>query len=179
MTDCTFDGCDRPMYTSAGLCNPHYQQRRANKPLTPVRRRSSPGTPAVRDDQGRKHCTRCDRWKPPTEFAANAKASDQLLAYCRSCMRESKYQARYGVTAAEVEDLERQQDGRCAICEQFPAEPMVVDHDHSHCTAGQGCPECIRGLLCRSCNTALGLLGDDPDRLTRAAAYLRRRRTQT
>jgi hypothetical protein len=38
------------------------------------------------------------------------------------------------------------------------------------------CHRCnkIRGELCSNCNSALGLLGDDPSWLEAAAAYLRR-----
>jgi hypothetical protein len=59
--------------------------------------------------------------------------------------------------------LEKQR-GVCAICERAPEN--YLDEDHNHRT-GQ-----IRGLLCRSCNTALGKLGDSPARLRRAAYYL-------
>lgn len=31
-----------------------------------------------------------------------------------------------------------------------------VDHDHNHCRGNRGCAECIRGMLCTRCNTALG-----------------------
>jgi hypothetical protein len=34
-------------------------------------------------------------------------------------------------------------------------------------------------LLCANCNTAIGLLGDDPDRVRAAAQYLEATRTQS
>ena len=43
------------------------------------------------------------------------------------------------------------------------AEPRI-DHDH-----GTGN---VRGVLCHACNVSLGLFGDDPVRLRRAADYL-------
>ena len=63
------------------------------------------------------------------------------------------------------------QGGVCAIC-QRPERKVVrgtiaslaVDHSHS---TGE-----VRGLLCSSCNTALGLFGDDPARLSQAIAYI-------
>jgi hypothetical protein len=32
---------------------------------------------------------------------------------------------------------------------------LSIDHDHSHCPAKHGCPDCIRGILCAPCNTQL------------------------
>lgn len=64
------------------------------------------------------------------------------------------------------------QDGRCAICST--TEPghghvvFVVDHCHQ---TGK-----VRGLLCRNCNAAIGLLGDDPKVLRVAAVYIERNR---
>lgn len=61
----------------------------------------------------------------------------------------------------------RAQGGVCAICERAPypkGAPLVVDHDH---VTGA-----VRALLCGPCNSALGLMGDKPDRLESAAVYL-------
>lgn len=41
---------------------------------------------------------------------------------------------------------------------------LHVDHDH---VSGK-----MRGLLCQKCNHGIGLMGEDPDRLRRAARYL-------
>ena len=52
---------------------------------------------------------------------------------------------------------------------------LVVDHDHTCCPAGShSCGRCIRGLICRGCNSAAGMLLDDPDRAVALAKYLRR-----
>lgn len=47
-----------------------------------------------------------------------------------------------------------------------------VDHDHSHCPGVRGCAQCIRGILCRGCNTALGQLGDNGDKIVGLLEYL-------
>ncbi|MGV5033770.1 endonuclease VII domain-containing protein [Streptomyces sp. NRAIS4] len=54
------------------------------------------------------------------------------------------------------------QRGLCAIC--LAASPAHVDHCHK---TGR-----VRGVLCFNCNSAIGKLGDNPDAVRRAAAYL-------
>ena len=55
--------------------------------------------------------------------------------------------------------------GVCCICEgNRTKRALVVDHDHK---SGK-----IRGLLCGSCNSAIGMLGDDAGLVTRALKYL-------
>ncbi len=61
----------------------------------------------------------------------------------------------------------RDQNDRCAICEkEFGGKP-IPDHNHETGT--------VRGLLCRPCNTGLGLFGDSAGRLRAADAYLTER----
>ena len=50
-----------------------------------------------------------------------------------------------------------------------------TDHDSSCCPTGsRTCGKCIRGILCRWCNLALGNAKDDPKRLRNLADYLDR-----
>jgi hypothetical protein len=75
--------------------------------------------------------------------------------------------ANYGITPNQYEELLERQGGTCAICPRTADSQkrrLHVDHDHS---TGK-----VRGLLCDQCNRAVGLLGDDPDRLRKAAAYV-------
>ena len=54
-------------------------------------------------------------------------------------------------------------------------EKLVTDHKHGHHTRdSQMCPECIRGMLCNGCNSALGYLGEDEARIEGLLAYIRR-----
>jgi NAD(P)-dependent dehydrogenase (short-subunit alcohol dehydrogenase family) len=77
-----------------------------------------------------------------------------------------------------VEHLLARQGWVCLICcRGNRGETWCIDHDHelaalhSH-SADRGCRDCVRGILCKSCNVALGLMGDDPARLRRAADYI-------
>jgi hypothetical protein len=63
------------------------------------------------------------------------------------------------------------QDGRCAVCGRA-ASKLMVDHDHACCPGVEGCPRCVRGLLCGACNSMLGFARDDLATLRRAAEYL-------
>lgn len=51
---------------------------------------------------------------------------------------------------------------------------LVVDHDHSCCGGNQSCGRCVRGFLCGPCNTAIGMLHEDPTVIHHAAEYVER-----
>src|SRR5438105_236663 len=73
------------------------------------------------------------------------------------------YRRVYGINLEDVENLRDKQEGRCAICRRLD---RVLGVDHDHVTG------VVRGLLCRQCNTGIGLLGDDPETLQVASQYL-------
>lgn len=59
------------------------------------------------------------------------------------------------------------QEGVCAICARPVSgkeKRLSVDHDHK---TGM-----VRGLLCKRCNTGLGMFLDDPEALRAAAHYI-------
>ena len=81
--------------------------------------------------------------------------------------RERWLQKRYGISEQDYDAILESQDGVCAICgraERAKRLSLAVDHDHE---TGQ-----IRGLLCNSCNTALGKFQDDPEVIESAIRYL-------
>ncbi len=69
---------------------------------------------------------------------------------------------KYGLTIQDYDELLDTQGGVCAICSS--EAKLVVDHDHA--------TDEVRGLLCHSCNLALGHLQDDPKRIQRMLEYL-------
>lgn len=73
---------------------------------------------------------------------------------------------KFGITVEQYETLFHQQNGTCAICLSAPTLERRLAVDHCHKT------KIIRGLLCFSCNSALGHFKDDPNILRKAAVYL-------
>jgi hypothetical protein len=71
--------------------------------------------------------------------------------------------SKYGMPAADYEQLLKEQHGACAICKS-PLIRSCIDHDHA--------TRKVRGLLCRKCNTGIGQLNDDSALLQSAIAYL-------
>ena len=118
-----------------------------------------------------KPCRRCGTIfipKAPSHLYCSDACADEALS-------EAYLKRTYSITLAEYDALLELQKGRCAICggEGFLMGPqhkkkLVVDHDHA---TGK-----VRGLLCHNCNRALGLLGDKPELLHRAADYLKAQR---
>ena len=149
-----------------------------------------------------KWCSRCETEKDRSEFSQRAASKDGLNAWCRACMKQyrtdnkdhinrrqrvyrdqniervrgwerAKHRrytlAKYGLTEEQYDQMECDQAGLCLICERVPKDRLVVDHCHE--------TQMVRGLLCRTCNAAIGQLGDCPENLRAAAEYLEAART--
>jgi len=85
---------------------------------------------------------------------------------------------KYGMTREQYERMFEAQGGCCAICRIPDAQAnrpgkqrnsqssrgLCVDHDHQ--------TGVVRGLLCNTCNRAIGYLKDSPEVLLRAMLYL-------
>src|SRR3954453_23374912 len=116
---------------------------------------------------GHKYCRRCDTIKPFAEWHKNARQSDGLSGYCKSCRGElariRHLRKTFALTPENLAALIEGQGWTCAIC---AGPPQHIDHDHA---TGK-----VRGVLCGPCNMGLGQFADDPVRLTDAARYLRK-----
>lgn len=149
-----------------------------------------------------KICSKCKEKKSLSLFQVDKRQRDGCGARCKACNcaesrvrykrmgREIKarlrvdYQAHpekyrnmrlrtlYGISISTYSTMLMKQNGVCAICSrpeicqnQSGARPLNVDHSHRD---GQ-----VRGLLCNSCNLALGLMRDDIDIVDRMANYLK------
>lgn len=80
-------------------------------------------------------------------------------------LRRKKLLWRYGLTLEEYDVLNNKYDSRCHICLNKTEQKLHVDHCH---TTKQ-----VRGLLCGSCNRALGLFKDNTVYMNRAIEYLK------
>ncbi|MEH0632503.1 MULTISPECIES: endonuclease domain-containing protein [Streptomyces] len=133
------------------------------------RRREAMGKPVrekVDVPAGHKLCRTCGEVKPHSEWHRNATASDGLSTRCKACRavqgRQGHLKRQYGITEVERDELIASQGGVCCIC--LAALPVHVDHCHE---TGR-----VRGVLCFSCNAALGQFKDRPDVIRRAATYV-------
>lgn len=91
--------------------------------------------------------------------------------YYRRTNRIRYVRKTYGLSKDNYEQLLKRQNFCCAICtEPFKTDAgghcVYVHVDHCHSTGD------VRGLLCRLCNTAVGLLRDSSGIAIAAAAYL-------
>ena len=108
-------------------------------------------------------CTACNLIKPISEFRRH-KNRPTYNCECRGCTSEKKIKKNWNLSKDQFSLILDAQYGVCAICKTKTATNLCVDHDH---TTGK-----IRGLLCQTCNKALGLFKDSIDNLKCAILYL-------
>ncbi len=82
-------------------------------------------------------------------------------------MRIRRAASKYNISVTEYVALWVAQGGKCAIC-AVPFGDKRPHVDHSHYTFQ------VRGLLCNSCNLAIGMFKDKIPLLEAAIAYLRK-----
>lgn len=127
-----------------------------------------------------KVCKKCGISKDLKKFKSCEDCVDGRRNTCRKCLSQRPtfkitkraYQLKkYKMSISDYDFLLAKQNGMCAICgttnpgkglSNFP-----VDHDHF---TGE-----VRGLLCYSCNIALGHFKDSQQSLYSAITYLQRR----
>jgi hypothetical protein len=86
-----------------------------------------------------------------------------------SYRRDWHFKNKYNITLTELDDLRVKQNYSCKLCGKHeldtPRKSLCVDHCHK--------TNKVRGLLCESCNQALGLFYDNINTIEKAAKYLR------
>lgn len=119
----------------------------------------------------------CGKILPFLDFSRNKNSKSGVMHVCKACRgedRRAKHQTSleklYGINIVEYNVMLLKQSAKCAIC--FKSDPggrrgSNFHVDHCHKTSK------IRGLLCSSCNTAIGLLKEDCTILLSAIEYLK------
>lgn len=137
-------------------------------------------------------CTRCKESKAEDQFGSESRKTNGKNSWCKPCSNTASRSSRakkphltetynrrafrterFGLPWREMKALYdvqyTKQDGKCAICGTTEygknRNRFAFDHDHQ---TGE-----LRGLLCNSCNYALGQFKDDRSRLESAVRYLR------
>jgi hypothetical protein len=124
-----------------------------------------------------KRCSRCGEEKPLSEFYKDRSKSNGLKSCCKACHgvadRKCGLARTFGLTLEQYDGMLQQQGGVCDICKRpeitkrnGKVKRLYVDHDHK--------TGWVRGLLCNKCNTALGLIRDDPKMLLAIQYYLKK-----
>ena len=119
----------------------------------------------------------CNRGHDPSRYQAGPSG----IYVCLDCKRENgaKYRRAhkehlawirrvqpYGITVEELDSIFNKQRGKCAIC-GYMFSDGDYDIDHCHLTGN------VRGLLCRSCNTGIGLFKESHTFLKCAIDYIK------
>lgn len=155
----------------AGMCDMHYKRwYRYGDPEHQPRRYG------IDPDATHKVCSKCARELPVSAFNKRTKRPGHYVSHCKECRAPSREKmlhkavSHYGITGVEYLEMLDRQGGTCAICKIATTSGpsgvrLSVDHDHS--------TGAVRGLLCFSCNAALGMFRDDVTRLQAAIEYLR------
>jgi hypothetical protein len=68
--------------------------------------------------------------------------------------REHRATMAHGITRIIRDWMYESQDRACAGCHTpMPDAALEIDHDHACCPGERSCGRCVRGLVCRSCNS--------------------------
>ena len=97
---------------------------------------------------------------------------DKNREHVKQCAKVNELKRFYGLTLEDVSTMISEQGGKCAACGEFPDDtrPLMVDHDHR---TGR-----VRGMLCNSCNLALGRARESINRLRGLILYMERQQTR-
>ena len=120
----------------------------------------------------RNECKDCIRYKQTEAYRTNpVKYRKRQKRYFKEYLtKDPLYRAKnwlkndYNLTIEEYNIQLEKQENVCYICKGLDKVRLAVDHCHS---TGK-----LRGLLCSSCNQALGKLQDNPEIIQRAKEYI-------
>lgn len=124
--------------------------------------------------QGNRKCSKCNEIKSVSDFWRNNTTTGMYSAcsYCellrtrgnqiKNRTKDKEAAKRYNITLNEYDKLIKE-NCNCQICGIELQNPHI-DHDH---ITGK-----VRGVLCKKCNTGIGMLQDNVNILKNAISYL-------
>lgn len=80
----------------------------------------------------------------------------------REYCRRKRFEYEYNLTVEQVQEMKESQDHKCLICGK--TKFLVVDHCHTN--------NRVRGMLCSTCNSAIGFFDEDEDIFLSAIKYI-------
>ena len=99
-----------------------------------------------------------------TEFEV-AVAKQQMIVSAADKARAKRLKTLFDITPEDYDTILAFQDGECAICGRPPGKTrLAVDHNHK--------TGLVRGLLCWTCNVALGKFRDKDEVVESAWLYV-------
>ena len=148
----------------------------------------------IADTMMTKRCSKCKLIKELLEFTKDKSRKDGRCHRCKACgllntqaiaarqkktlgkveyrRRRRKYELThyYGISPCDYDRMVERQKDKCAICGTKPEAYLAIDHCHN--------TNQVRGLLCRKCNSAVGLFDDDIQKIERVLVYLKSNGTE-
>ena len=125
-------------------------------------------------------CTKCNTEKPLDEEHFTSQRKGQFNHKCKTCrnvyhkewrnskstadadyVRDKALRELYHKSAVWYDAKLESQGGHCALCNAVytgGTKRLSVDHDHRCCPDKHSCGDCVRGILCFTCNKRLGYL---------------------
>lgn len=108
--------------------------------------------------------THCPKGHPYDDENTYVNRGKRICRACASLSSRRILLTKYGLSQDDFDSMIEHQGSGCAICASPFEKTPHIDHDH---VTGA-----VRGLLCYSCNVAIGNFRDDPQLLLNAAKYL-------
>lgn len=145
-TICSHEGCSKTKPLVRGYCSKHYEWY--------VRR----GQP---------------KWHQYNVGVCTVAGCERKVGHiAHVCKGHRSIMDRYNLSAIQLSQLYIIWDFKCATCDDQSI--LCVDHDRKCCKGAGSCGNCVRGVMCVSCNSAIGGFGEDLSVIESAIRYLAR-----
>lgn len=111
-----------------------------------------------------KICAVCKIDKPYSDYTPRKNRKTPVQFACKKCNVDRFRLRFFGLSLDDYKQMISLQESKCKICGET-TDDLCIDHCHD---SGN-----VRGLLCRKCNSGIGLLQDSVILLESAINYLK------